>query len=354
MFGFEKMNKIIVVGIITVMLLNVTVTLAGFSYLQNEINQLKTEDIEQSNTSPPTEPTDPELTPEPSAREPTEATEPEPTPQESIEPEPVEPEPERAYVYVVYEWYLKAEYMNNVTWLNWTRATTTQGGKILRTAYDSNKTWSENYIAHIKSQYAIPKDLDPNMGVLAKAAFIRYVSVNASFNEETGYTKAIYTYEPSLYYAIESSLERLADGRGWTKTVQTSSGETTEVESTLQEHAEPEQSKSETTNTDGTAEYTFIVYRWWNGNVTRDMLNKVYAGRSVILAPLLFTYRLNSTYGMAAYYPDFGQGFSTVTSDFENVLTEITEKWTKTNEIARIPYYVYQTTDHPEYAHLFP
>jgi hypothetical protein len=194
-FGFEKMNKIIVVGIITILLLNITVTLAGFSYLQNEINQLKTEDTESSNTSPPTEQTDPELTPEPTAQEPIET-----TPQESAEPEPIEP----------------------------------------------------------------------------------------------------------------------------------------------------------TANTDGTAEYTFIVYRWWNGNITRSMLNKVYAGRMVVLAPLLFTYRLNSTYGMAAYYPGYGQGFSTYTSDFEKLLTEITEKWTKTNERARIPYHVYQTTDHPEYAHLFP
>ncbi|PVX24145.1 MAG: hypothetical protein CW716_10725 [Candidatus Bathyarchaeum sp.] len=196
MFGFEKMNKIIVVGIVVMLLLNVTLTLVGFSYLQNEINQLKSEDTNQLTTYPPTE--QPE-------QEPTDATEPEPTPPEYTEPEPVEAE----------------------------------------------------------------------------------------------------SMEP-------------------------------------------------TTDVDGTAEYTFIVYRWWNGDVTRNMLNKVYAGRSVILAPLLFTYRLNSTYGMAAYYPYFGQGFSTVTSDFEKVLTEITEKWTKTNETARIPYRVYQTTDHPEYSYLFP
>ena len=58
-------------------------------------------------------------------------------------------EPTLAYDYVVYEWHLKAEYINNVTWLNWSMAAVTVGDEIRSTNYNSNKTWSENYIAYV-------------------------------------------------------------------------------------------------------------------------------------------------------------------------------------------------------------
>ena len=127
-------------------------------------------------------------------------------------------EPTLTNDYVVYEWHLKAEYVNNVTWLNSTiRSTTAE-------YYDSDKTWTENYIAYIDGFWAIPKQIAdaPEMGVLAKAAFVIQVSASVSFNEATGFTEVVYQYAESggepLYYVIESSLTNLADDRGWTKT----------------------------------------------------------------------------------------------------------------------------------------
>ena len=129
------------------------------------------------------------------------------------------PTNETSYTYIVYEWYLKAEYINNVTWLNWSMAGATQGDQILRTSYDSDKTWSENYITYIKSRKAIPEEIAySGMGVLAKGAFVLQVSVNASFNEATGFTKALYKYGEDLVYSIDSVLPIIADDRGWTKT----------------------------------------------------------------------------------------------------------------------------------------
>lgn len=182
------MNKILGIGIIITLLVNVLVMLIGFSYLQDEINQLKTEpDLSSTPKPTSTPPTIPEQSPPPEA---------------TVEPS--------LYDYVVFEWYLKAEYINNVTWLNMTWA-----------SYDFGKTWSENYIAYIDDFWAIPQGIaDSDIGVLAKAAFVIQVSANVSFNEATGFTKVLYQYSESdeLYYAIESSLPRLADTRGWTKT----------------------------------------------------------------------------------------------------------------------------------------
>jgi hypothetical protein len=182
------MNKIVAVGVIA-LLVNVAVVLIGFSYLQDEINQLKTE----SGSS---------LTPTPTS---TPASVPEQTPSPEPTAEPL------LHDYVVYEWHLKAEYINNVTWLN------------DNFGYDSGKTWSENYVAYINSRWAFPEQLrDSEMGVIAKAAFVRQVSVNASFNEATGFTKAIYQYAEidsvPMYYVLESTLPIIADDRGWTKT----------------------------------------------------------------------------------------------------------------------------------------
>jgi hypothetical protein len=159
--------------------------LVGFWYIQSEIDSLRAEP-EASPTPTPTN--TPAFTPTPSA------------------------EPTLPYDYVVYEWHLKAEYINNVTWLN------------DNFGYDSGKTWSENYIAYINSFWAFPEQLrNSDMGVLAKAAFVRQVSINASFNEATGFTKAVYQYAEidsvPMYYVIESTLPIISDNRGWTKTL---------------------------------------------------------------------------------------------------------------------------------------
>jgi hypothetical protein len=107
----------------------------------------------------------------------------------------------------MYEWFLKAEYINNDTWLR------------SLTSYNSSKTWSENYVIYLDSFWAVPQDLmNLDIGVLAKAAFVRQVSANVLFNETIGFTKVLYPYESDeVYYVIESSLPHLADDRGWTK-----------------------------------------------------------------------------------------------------------------------------------------
>ena len=125
-----------------------------------------------------------------------------PTPKPTLEPS--------LYNNIVFEWYLKVEYINNVTWLDssWS-------------SYDDAKTWSENYIDYIDSFWALPQEIaDSGIGVLAKAAFVIQVSANVSFDEATGFTRVLYQYSESddLYYVLESSLPSLADSGGWTKT----------------------------------------------------------------------------------------------------------------------------------------
>lgn len=134
------------------------------------------------------------------------------------------------------------------------------------------------------------------------------------------------------------------------------STETTKQEPPTQEPIEPKSTEPEqTTNSDNREESSFVVYRWWNGNVTRNMLDKYAAWRMIAAHPLLFTYRLNSTYGMAAYYIWGGQGFETISEYFEADLTRVTERWTKTVETARIRKLPYGTTPVDlQYAHLFP
>ena len=125
-------------------------------------------------------------------------------------------EPEVTYDYVVYEWYLKAEFINNVTWLSQVYYN-----------YSVTQTWLENYIGYLESMYysTFPPDrlFPPN---LYRNAFI-----NAEFSVATGWTKAVYEYfaEPHYsfwndgslnycYYSIETILPTLADNRNWTKT----------------------------------------------------------------------------------------------------------------------------------------
>jgi hypothetical protein len=137
---------------------------------------------------------------------------PTPTSTPMITPAPT-PEPKLTHNYVAYEWYLKAEYINNITWLKSSIAS------LSSKYYNYSKTWSENYITYLESYWAFPEELvNSDMGVLAKAAFVRWVSASVSFNETTGFTKVLYPYESNeVYYVIESSLPHLADDRGWTK-----------------------------------------------------------------------------------------------------------------------------------------
>lgn len=175
-------------------------SLVGFLCLQNEINQLKSSSPSQTST--------PNLTPSPT-----------PTPAPSPIRQPSSSsESKLPYAYVVYEWHLKPEYIGNITWLNQTLKET-RG--IL---YDSGKTWSENYISYFSNFEALPQQIadSESMGPISKWTFIRQLYVNASFNEATGFTKAICQYDEyhgvPFHYDVESILPILADGRGWTKT----------------------------------------------------------------------------------------------------------------------------------------
>jgi len=86
--------------------------------------------------------------------------------------------------------------------------------------YDLGKTWGENYVRYLKGFWELPQDLaNPNIGVLAKAAFVRWLTANISFDETTGFTRVSYKYEPELIYILEQRLPRFADDRGWTKTL---------------------------------------------------------------------------------------------------------------------------------------
>ncbi len=124
-------------------------------------------------------------------------------------------EPELAYDYVVYEWYLKAEYINNGTWL-----------RTIYYNYTSDRTWLENYRGYLESMYysTFPPDR-----LFPPGCYVD-LFVNAEFDAETGWTKAVYEYsaEPHYtywsdgslnynHYSIETVLPTLADGRGWTK-----------------------------------------------------------------------------------------------------------------------------------------
>jgi hypothetical protein len=116
----------------------------------------------------------------------------------------------------VYEWHLEPEYINNVTWLNHTFSEKSE------VFYDSDRTWTENYVIYINSFYAFPQQLmNSHLEGLVGASFIRPVFGNTSFDETTGFTKATYQYAEydhvPMYYGIESILPTIADDRGWTK-----------------------------------------------------------------------------------------------------------------------------------------
>jgi hypothetical protein len=136
---------------------------------------------------------------------------PTPTSSPTITPDPTA-KPELSYDYVVYEWHLKAEYINNIGWLS-----------NAYSPYDVTQTWRENYIAFLSSREAFPSQASDS--IAAAALVTSGAFVDAEFNQETGWSKATYKYyefENVAYsYTIETALSGLddfADDRGWTKT----------------------------------------------------------------------------------------------------------------------------------------
>jgi hypothetical protein len=197
------MKKITTAIILTLLVANLVAIAIGFNYLQSEINQLKqkTPTPTQTPTQAPT-PT-PTLTPTQTSTPTQTQTTPNPTPS---------PLPHN---YTVYEWHLKANYINNVTWLS------------VVTAYNSSLTWKENYLSYLQSMYysTFPPDR------LFPPSVYQYCFVSAQFDPTTGYTKALYLYYPEphysywadgslnySYYAIENNLPFIADSQGWSKT----------------------------------------------------------------------------------------------------------------------------------------
>ena len=159
------MNNKIGVILVLVLLVNVVAVVTVFSYMQSEINSLQ-----------PT---------------------PAPTPPPTPKPEATAPP---SHNYTVFEWYLKAEYINNITWLK----------TIIN--YNDSLTWTENYISLISNRYgsAFPVQAEDSLaaGFLSVPAF-----KNATFNQETGWTKATYKYyeqelQPYLY-SIETAYPSL-------------------------------------------------------------------------------------------------------------------------------------------------
>jgi hypothetical protein len=121
-------------------------------------------------------------------------------------------EPELAYNYAVYEWHLKAEYINNTAWLSQAYI-----------PYNITQTWLENYITFLASSEAFPSQASDS--IAAGALVTSGAFVNAEFNQETGWTKATYKYyefENVAYsYTLETALPSIgdfADDREWTKT----------------------------------------------------------------------------------------------------------------------------------------
>ncbi len=140
-----------------------------------------------------------------------------PTEKSENENKPAETE-ELPYDFVVYEWHLKTEYINNVTWLNNTR------GKLWNVnlsrnvpLYNASQTWLENYFGFLSDRkwYISDKALTPPVDVF----------ISAEFNAETGWTKVVYEYKETNHpdywngYVIEGWLNRNVTVSGWTKTL---------------------------------------------------------------------------------------------------------------------------------------
>ncbi len=102
-----------------------------------------------------------------------------------------------------------------------------------------------------------------------------------------------------------------------------------------------------------TGNYTFIVYKWQGGNVTRDMLGEYASVRGAIRTDLVFTYTINSDGGLVAYNGIAGVGFNIAFSQFEEDLTKNSHGWTKTNETITLPIGLYGSDQGTNYAYLF-
>jgi len=171
-------------AILALLLINVVVVIAGFAYLQSEIDLIN---------PPKTNPTQP-------------ATEayPTPTPKAATTPAASPAATESPYKYVVYEWTLKPENINNKDWLK------NYG------IYNSSLSWRENYIERISRCGAYPEN---TQGSLASYYFRVEAFVSVDFNEQTGYTKATYTYFNGCLYELETAYAAFKDGSTrWSKT----------------------------------------------------------------------------------------------------------------------------------------
>jgi hypothetical protein len=177
------MNSKLAIAIIAVLLVNVVVLAAGFIYLQGEINNLK-----------PSQPT-PTVYPTAAPAGVTATPVPQPTTQQPL-----------AHTYVVYEFNLKAEYINNADWLS------------TRVYYNQSKSWKENYFAYLASLNTYPEQMRDSM---AASLFSSHQYVSAEFDASTGATKATYNYVEydgvPQFNSIETYLPNLHDGHGWNK-----------------------------------------------------------------------------------------------------------------------------------------
>jgi hypothetical protein len=182
-------------AIIALLIVILTAVVLVFVVLQNQINDL---DNQAPTPTPP-----PAISNTPSYPTPTytNPTKPNSTPLK--------------YSNVVYEWYLKPQYINNETWLNQSMS---EVGPV--SYYNTSLTWRQNYFDYLSRPIAYPEQAkdDPFVWhLLGRPVFIR-----AEFNYITGYTKAVYEYTEyqgvTMFYEIENYLPQMAVNGNWTKT----------------------------------------------------------------------------------------------------------------------------------------
>lgn len=92
-----------------------------------------------------------------------------------------------------------------------------------------------------------------------------------------------------------------------------------------------------------TVNKTFIVYRWTltNGTVTLELLKSYYQFIGIYTIPVLFTYKIGETSGLAAYDAEWhGRSYEAdymknIVERFEMNLSSVSE-WTKTEQTVEI------------------
>ncbi|MGD6806212.1 MAG: hypothetical protein ACQCN4_04570 [Candidatus Bathyarchaeia archaeon] len=178
------MDSKIAYAIIVALVVSVAILGAGLLYLQTEINSLK-----------PAQPT-PTVGPTAAQTGATPTYTPQPTSKSDLR-----------YSYVVYEFRLKSDYINNQTWLS---------GKV---AYNQSLSWKENYFAYLARCTVYPVQMRDSM---ASMMFDTNEFVSAEFDSTTGATKVTYNYLEynglAEYYSIEYNLPNIiADGTSWNK-----------------------------------------------------------------------------------------------------------------------------------------